>query len=210
MDAVIFDFDGVIANSLHYIREIFVELADKHGFRRIDDDEEFMDLVNKNLVTLIRELKIPKGKLAQIFLDYKEKEKKMVKHVELYPGMKDLIKKLGKKNSGKDLYIVSSNHKEIIELVLKKNRLLSRFKGILGAEFSYHKEEKLKHLLKMHYEGAYFITDTEGDVIEAQRVPGLSVIAVSWGYHTWNEKDKVKPDVIVNDVKELSKILFSS
>jgi len=102
---------------------------------------------------------------------------------------------------------VSSNHKEIIEMILKRHGLVKKFKEIQGAEVSYHKEHKLKNLMKRYHDAAYFVTDTRSDVVDGQKVPGLSVIAVSWGYNTWTGKEKVKPDIVVDDPEELLQVI---
>lgn len=205
MALIIFDFDGVIADCLHYIHKIINILADKHGFRRIDSDEHFSDLINGNLLQMIDRLGIPKHLLPIIYLEYKEMMKKELPKMHIYKGMDEVIKTLAEHHI---LVIISSNHKDIIEDFLDHHGLRECFRQIMGAEFSFHKEHKLKHIIKeLDSKKSYFITDTLGDVRDAKVVEGLKTIGVSWGYHTWSKKDDISPDMLVKSPEELVKVL---
>jgi phosphoglycolate phosphatase-like HAD superfamily hydrolase len=47
-----------------------------------------------------------------------------------------------------------------------------------------------------------FITDTVGDIIEAEKC-AIRSVAVTWGYHDTTNLTKAKPAAIVNDTTEL-------
>ena len=198
MRLIIFDFDGVIADSLHYIHKVLDILADKHGFRHVSSDEQFSDLLNENLLTMVSKLDIPKHLLPVIYLEYKNMMKREYKDIHIYKGMPELLKALAH-DKDNILVIVSSNHKDLIEYLLEHHGLKDCFAHILGAEFSYHKDHKLQHLMKeLRPEKAFFVTDTLGDVKDAKKVEGLTTIGARWGYHTWSDKDSVKPDFIID------------
>lgn len=198
MTLIIFDFDGVIADSLHYIRLVLNSLADKYGFRKIDSDEHYADLINGNVLEVVKKLRIKKLQLPMVFLDYKRLMKKEIEKVRIYRGMEQVLKRLSEEH---ELAIVSSNHKDVIEKVLEHNNLSGIFDQILGLEFSFHKSEKLRHLTKKKSD-CVFITDTVGDVRDAKEVK-IKTIGVAWGYHSWSEDDDIKPEIIVRKPKEL-------
>lgn len=207
MDLIIFDFDGVIADSLHHIHNIFNILADRHGFRHIDSDEHFQDLANDNIIEMIRKLGIPKLSLPGIFLEYKQMMEEIHDQIHLFPGMDVVIKDLAKKNT---LVIISSNHEDIIRYVLERYRIADLFYQVIGSEFSFHKQHKLKHILrKLKPENAFFVTDTESDIADAKGVEGLTTIGVRWGYHTWSEKDKHKPDMMAERPEDIISLVSS-
>ena len=62
---VIFDCDGTLADTLPWMRSVFNELAEEHGFRRVDahDYEQFRDLHGS---ALLRALGLPFWKLPRV------------------------------------------------------------------------------------------------------------------------------------------------
>ncbi|HYV30928.1 MAG TPA: HAD hydrolase-like protein, partial [Candidatus Binatia bacterium] len=61
----IFDSDGTLADTLPWMRSVFNELAEEHGFRRVEphDYERFRDLHG---TALLRELGLPLWKLPRV------------------------------------------------------------------------------------------------------------------------------------------------
>ena len=51
-----------------------------------------------------------------------------------------------------------------------------------------------------------FVTDTVGDVREAQEL-GIRSVAVTWGFHSAERLAEVSPDVVVESVEELGRVL---
>ena len=68
---VIFDSDGTLADTLPWIRSIFNDLADEHGFRRVKP-EEAERLRNLEGTALLRELKLPLAKLPGVLISFAE------------------------------------------------------------------------------------------------------------------------------------------
>ncbi len=84
------------------------------------------------------------------------------------------------------LHVVSSNCGAAIARVLRDARMDHLFQSILGMEAGLSKVQKFLHLERVEdidLSNALFITDTTGDVYEAEKV-GLPVVAVSFGYHS--------------------------
>ncbi|PYJ01367.1 MAG: hypothetical protein DME25_18275, partial [Verrucomicrobia bacterium] len=61
----IFDSDGTLADTLPWMRSVFNELAEEHGFRRVElhDYERCRDLHG---TALLRELGLPLWKLPRV------------------------------------------------------------------------------------------------------------------------------------------------
>ena len=61
----IFDSDGTLADTLPWMRSIFNELADEHGFRRVEERDvpRFRDIPAS---ALLRELGLPLWKLPRV------------------------------------------------------------------------------------------------------------------------------------------------
>ena len=53
---LIFDYDGVIADSLEIYSKLFVEVCKKYGFKGVNSKEEFISLFDKNLYESMMEM----------------------------------------------------------------------------------------------------------------------------------------------------------
>lgn len=100
--------------------------------------------------------------------------------------------------------IVSSTITPPIHSYLEKNNLRHYFDSILGADVERSKVVKLQSVQELHpNREMYFITDTLGDIREAEKV-GIKSIAVTWGYHDKAMLEQGNPRAIVNTAEELT------
>ena len=122
--------------------------------------------------------------------------------INIPPEIKEAILKLAKSYP---LTVVSATSAVNISKRLKQEGLLRHFGEILGFEESTSKVVKFKKLLANHKiagKDAVLITDTLGDILEANAV-GVSSIAVSWGLHDRSTFAPGSPDAIIDEPKDL-------
>jgi phosphoglycolate phosphatase-like HAD superfamily hydrolase len=103
------------------------------------------------------------------------------------------------------LFIVSSGGTKNILDNLKNNDLTGTFKEVLGLESHKSKVDKFHYLFdkyKLDLADCIFITDTLGDILEANAV-NIKTIAVDFGYHGKETLAKGNPYKIVSSVDEL-------
>ena len=108
------------------------------------------------------------------------------------------LKKIG------SLYIISSTKEQSIHKFLEHNSL-NYFDEVLGFDFHKSKVEKFKYLLKKYNlkpNEVVFVSDTLGDILEANRV-NVKTIAVDYGFHEQNRLKKGNPFKIVSNFDEL-------
>lgn len=104
-----------------------------------------------------------------------------------------------------DLFIISSNMEQALNSYLKNNKISHIFKEVLGVESHKSKIHKFKLLKKKHglnKNNSLFITDTLGDILEANKA-GVKTIAVDFGFHERARLERGKPHKIVSDFKEI-------
>lgn len=202
---IIFDFDGVLSNSFSQTYTINKKAADSvssHLTKKIFRSF-FSGNIHKNIEIFLSYDKNKIDKFTtfkyQIFPKYYNSRK-----VKLFDFAVDFIRKIGKKA---DLCIVSSAPDEAIAHILKENQLNNFFKEIIGL----NKKGKRVVLQKFadkkrEYSKVYFITDTEGDLIETEGT-GITRVAVTWGYHKEKILRKQKPDYIARNAEELLSFL---
>ena len=200
---ILFDFDGTIGNTIEFGIPIYNELAKKYNFLEIKDISE---LSNYSVNDFIKMHKINRIKLPFYFKKLLLKLKKDMQNVKIYPGMKEVIKKLNKKYK---LGIVSANRKENIELFLKKNGLEYCFDFVENYSLFFGKARKLKKLIKekkLRKNEVIYIGDEVRDIEECKKA-GIEIMSVTWGFHKKSTLEKKKPKYLINETNQILKIL---
>lgn len=190
LKAIIFDFDGVIADTFQLNVDITREQKKKFTLK------DFRDHHNGN-VWEKPVIQYTKEDLKYGFAEYHSR----LDGDLLFP-LSDQIKRLAKKY---DLFIISSSPERSIEKFLKLANISKYFEKALGYYTHQSKVEKFKMIFreyKLEPEECIFVTDTLGDLREAKKVV-VPTIAVTWGYHGKTRLKKGSPNVMIHDFEDL-------
>jgi HAD superfamily hydrolase (TIGR01549 family) len=194
---VIFDFDGVIADSFWLAHK-----TTKKKFPNITV-QDHLDGFEGNIVQWENTV----SHLEKADIDYEaeiEKEMHLVDFFEVEEAIVEISKKYR-------LAIVSSARTAMIRAYLEREGLLGYFEDILGWDVHESKHHKINGLIEKYSltpNDCIMVTDTSGDVREAQ-MAGVDSIVVSWGYHDMARLKKVpyfkmvhKPEELVPTIEE--------
>lgn len=202
---LLFDYDGVIADSLDIIWECFDKINKKYNFFPFKNKIELTKIWDQNLFKSVSKLGISTINLVKFYKEWVDLLIQNNEKVKPFVGLKSILKKLSKNNY---LTIISSNDYEVVSDFLKRNSLFNYFNLILGVEKGRSKRKKLKLVLnefKIPKNRTYFITDTIGDLKEVRDF-GIKTVAVTWGYHDKNKLQKENPDFLIETPKGLLKL----
>lgn len=191
---VLFDFDGVIADSF----DIAFEVNKMIYPHMVEDDyrKAFEGNIND------WEDSIPAKKCRQD-LDFFEEYIPKMKDVKMVQGMSEVIKNLSHLYT---LIIVSSTITSPIKKFMEKNNVARYFTEIMGNDVHKSKVEKIKMIFSKYGPNTdryIFVTDTLGDMKEASQV-GIKTIGVGWGFHTKKTLAERNPISIVKNPEELA------
>lgn len=178
-DPVIFDFDGVLANSFEPLLALnraalgqFGRGLTAEGYRRL-----FLGNIHQALSRLLpdeRETRRLALLKRGLFARYYAK-------VRLFPFAPDVINALG---AGRRLAIVSSTRRPHILRLLSRHGLSSFFAAVFGSR-AHSKKNELLAAAKVFGRAparVWFVTDTVGD-IKVGRSLGMKTVGVTWGFH---------------------------
>jgi len=201
----IFDSDGTLADTLPWMRSIFNELAEEHGFRKVDprDAERLRDLHGS---ALLRELGLPMWKMPRVANSLRRRMANHTGKFSRFPGVSDVLHRLSE--AGLQLAVVSSNSRENVERILgpKNAKLIACF--ACGASI-FGKASKLRHVVRQMgvppQQGIY-IGDEIRDA-EAARKAGIAFGAVLWGQHSNGTLRAQNPAEIFASVPEIAEKL---
>lgn len=196
---VIFDFDGVLADSFDALYRL--NALAMHEINLPFNQKTYKEWFEGNVHAAIRNHVSDEQKLEQLKLFKQEHFKEFYEQVHLFSFTPEYIKKLPSR-----LYvsIVSSTKSEFIEALLLSQGLRDCFKQILGSGAE-SKVERLKSIMEISGASAgetFFVTDTAGDIAEG-RALGFITVAVTWGFHEEEMLRAAMPHKLISSPKKL-------
>jgi len=195
MKAIIFDFDGVIEDSFEFHVNKITEFT---GFNLSKKELRHMHTGNF-FEKAPKELHDVNWKQYRDYI-YKEQTNLITN--------KSIKKALINLHNNFQLFIISSGGTKNIKSYLTNNKL-NIFKEVLGFEKIKSKEKKFEFIFNKYSltpNDCIFVTDTLGDIIEANDV-NVKTIAVDFGYHSRSVLKKGHPFAIISDLDEVRKIV---
>lgn len=197
---LVFDYDGVIADSMEFMVGVLNEVAREINFPKITKKEVAYWRQNGPMATL-KKFKIPISKFPVFFKKSVEIQKRDADKVKFFKGIDEIIRKIKKK--GIKIGILSSNDTENIKINLKKYNL-DIFDFIEGGAMFFGKAQKIRQLRRKV--GEFIYVGDELRDIEACKKVGVPIIAVSWGF---NDKKILKgADYLVDSPKEFLNLVL--
>ena len=201
---IIFDFDGTIADTLHYVRNIVNQLSDEFGFKKLKE-EELEKLRGEKSKEAFKKIGIPLTKIPSFLKRVRLVFTRKFKDVKPVEGVREALNSL--KKEGYELGIVTSSPKKNVEMFLNNNDL-NLFDFIYSEGDIFNKDKPMNAFLKkrkLDPEQVFYVGDETRD-IEAARKTGVRTIAVSWGFNNEEILSKEGPDYLIKEPKELIKI----
>lgn len=179
---LIFDFDGTLADTMHWFHELMDLAADEHGFRRMDPSrtEAYRGLDARELM---RELEVPLWKLPAVTATVRRGMQRHIDQVKLFAGVEEML--MGLRKHGIRTAIVSSNTRHNVERVLRPKFTAMIDEFGCGASI-FGKRRHLQAVLRAiptPREKVLCLGDEIRDA-EAAASLGLDFAAVGWGYAT--------------------------
>jgi len=210
--AVIFDYDGVLNDSLDIIRQLYNELH-RRGITNLHfkDNKEFSNFFQgdlyKNIEAAGMELTAKNIKINDAVT--KEFLSEADPNAKLFFGISSLLQNL--KSEGYKLGIASNGNKVLIESKLANYYLENTIDSIVGYEEVNEPKPNPEGLLKCLKElnvkpkEALYVGDMESDV-QASKAAGIKIIAVTYGFlHLKEDKEELlkDADMLAHTVDEI-------
>ena len=204
MKLLLFDFDGVIADSLAFYEHSVNLCLERLGVPRLKSRAGFLALFDDNFYEGITRLGVD-GKdftyataMVSPQLDFSR--------IGIHREVLEVVETLRAEHI---LSLISSNSAQAIRTIHRG--IDSYFDYVLGYEFMFSKIDKIRHEMKrtgIPKERTYYIGDTLGDMKEA-KIAEVQTIAVTWGWHSRERLSTVNPDFIIETPRELERIVNS-
>jgi phosphoglycolate phosphatase len=198
---LIFDFDGTIADTHHYLIKISNQLSSEFHYKTIPPGEIPL-LKNKTSQEVIQHLKVPMLKIPAIIAKAKKLFYENMDSLDPFAGLTEVLDQLKSKNI--TMGILSSNTAANIHRFLQTHQL-DIFDFIHTTSNVWSKNIVLAKLLrdkKLAVKDTIYIGDEIRDIVAAQRL-NLRVAAVTWGYNSSDSLRRHHPTFLIDKPAEL-------
>lgn len=197
----IFDFDGVIADSLDTVVSVYNRICYKYGLREVNDKSEFTDLFNGNFYDGLAEAGMTPKASSEFLQGMTEGIMDAMENIPLFPGMGEVLEELSRKHR---VVIITSNSSQPVAKFLENNNITS-IQEVVGMEDGKSKVKKMEKVKNKHPDAQfYYIGDTTGDIYEGRKA-GVITVAATWGFHGKEKMMSASPDMVANSPSELLK-----
>lgn len=201
---VVWDFDGTLADSLPSMVGIFNRLAPELGFKPLEDVNAARSVPMRQL---LRQQGISLWRLPRLVRKYHAAAAEEADKLKLATGVPAVLAALA--GAGVRLGVLSSNREDNIRRCLRANGAEGHFAFVVGYPRLFGKAKALKRILRAERvtrEEVLYVGDELRDV-EASKKAGVKVAAVTWGMHTAELLRTGKPDYVVSEASELTKLM---
>lgn len=200
---LLFDYDGVVAESLTAFHGAVARLCDEAGRPELAEREAYLSLFDGNLFEGLAARGFAPADVARLVGGLPAALAEAYETVPIVPGMAAALARLGARHP---LYVVTSNATAVVAGHLARHGIGGGGGGVrevLGAEAGTSKVEKIRRMAARHPAAApWYVGDTLGDMVEGRRA-GAVTVAVAWGWHDRARLERGAPDHVVASPAEL-------
>jgi phosphoglycolate phosphatase len=200
--AILFDFDGTIADTYQAIANITNQLSTEFGYKALSQEELFL-IKNLSSREIVKLSEISIFKLPFLVRRVRAELSKEIAELSPIKDIKQVLLEL--KQLDYVLGIVTSNNQENVEIFLEKNDLDHLFSYIYSGTAIFGKHRVINQALKDHElskSDVIYVGDETRDVRSARK-SHIPVIAVSWGFNAAKILREHQPDYLVAHPSEL-------
>ena len=203
MKLLLFDFDGVLVDSLDVYEKTVTDCLQEIGQPLTRGREEFLELFEGNFYESL----VQKGVDLKKFTDASVHILAEINYAEMRPfdAVSLVLRELAKNHP---MVVISSNDTPTIQEALRLYDFNGIFQDILGSDFMLSKKDKILYVIKKYnvtLQDIYYIGDTTGDIKEGKQA-GVKTIGVTWGWHSKEKMAAAEPDYLFDKPEDLLKL----
>jgi len=177
---VMFDFDGVIVDSLDVFTTSFIDACAAAGVEGFSTQDDLLAVMEDNFYAGMRAHGVDDEHVAEVLHRLGEALVRARHWLKPFPLVPEVLEDLA---DARTVIVVTSSPTEVVEGWLRTHEVHG-VSEVAGAETARSKVEKIDALLARFpgQEVYWYVGDTAGDIREA-REAGVTPLGVAWGWH---------------------------
>ncbi len=204
--SVLFDFDGVLGDTLERILEHAREASVQVGVPCVPLREHLNALEKMEFLELGRTMGIPVEKLDLFEAEVFSRFRADTRPVPSFPGVPEVVLRISALTR---LGIVTGNTDKTVLRFLDRNGLAGRFAFVLGGEIRKTRSRKVlegAERFGVQPNELILVGDARSDIAAARKT-GATSVAVTWGHQTRERLSGAGPDFMVDSPEDLFRLL---
>jgi len=203
MKLLLFDFDGVLVDSLDVYEKTVTDCLQQIGQPLTRGRAEFLELFEGNFYESLAQKGVNMDKFFAASVDILSK----VNYAEMTPfdAIRPVLRELKQNHP---MIVISSNDTPTIVEALRLYDFNGIFSEVLGSDFMLSKKDKILHVISQYnvtLQDIYYIGDTTGDIKEGKQA-GVKTVGVTWGWHSKEKMAAARPDYLFDQPEDLLKL----
>lgn len=192
---IMFDFDGVIVDSLDHQCRAFVETLRAEGFADLATADQFLEFTESNWFEALAAAGVPPSVVSEV-----ENAFGAAPSPELFPEMATVIERLA---AAHRVIVITSSRTDVVERVLAQHSVRG-VAEVIGGDQDESKTRKIDNARRRFGRAlaAWYVGDTVGDILEARRA-GVGTVGVAWGWHGVERLRRANPDHMAHAPSDL-------
>jgi phosphoglycolate phosphatase len=206
MALIIFDYDGVLADTLDDLIQFGQEACNQLGVNHVVTKDDLGNLEVMSFATYGRACEVPEhliDEFVKISLNlFAEKETPPA----IFAGLDEVIGRFSHKHK---IAVVTTNTSQNVHAFLVKHGLDCCIDAVYGVDTPGSKAQKIsmaRSRLLEKEEPVFMIGDALSDV-RAAKEAGVTSLAVTWGHQSLETLQRGNPDYVVHSPRELIEVI---
>lgn len=206
MALILFDFDGVLADTLADLLQFGQEVCDELGVKHTATKNDISSLEIMSVATYGQQLEVPEPLIEEFVRRCLGKFGEKKSPPAIFDGLDKVVRELSENHV---IAIVTGNSAQNVKAFLMEHGLDEYVHAIFGVDSSGSKAEKISQAQSQFAAGGkavFMVGDSASDVRAAQEA-SVKSIAVSWGHQSAEILIRAKPDFLVRSPGELMEVI---
>ena len=203
---ILFDFDGVLADTIGDMLRFAQETCDELGVHHIVTQEDLNSLEVMSFAEYGRNCEVPENLVDEFVKRCLKRFAEKQSPPEIFSGLDAVIKELSRQNI---IAVISGNTTPNIQAFLLEHGLEKYVGAIYGVDTPGSKTEKIsmaRNQFSAGNEATFMVGDSLSD-IRAAKEASVKSIAVSWGHQTAERLLTATPNYLVHSPQELLDVI---
>ena len=202
---VVFNFDGVIADTYPVLDLLYKRLEDSYTSSKLSQKDK-ESLRKLSPFDFLKAFHVPFYKWPKFLQDVMPLYKELITQSPIHDGMKEIV--LALKEHDVKCVILSSNNSNLIRKWLNFHDF-NVFDKVVGGAALFNKQTRLSSVIKMYNVNkseTLYIGDERRDINACKKIR-VPIAAVTWGYDDYKVLGAGRPKYLVQDIEDLKEAL---
>jgi phosphoglycolate phosphatase len=208
MALIIFDYDGVLADTLDDLLQFGQEACNKLGVQHFVTIDDLANLEVMSFATYGQACEVPEHLVDQFVNLCLHSFAEQDAAPAIFPGLGDVVRNL---SANHQIAIVTTNTSQNVNTFLAQHGLDGIIDAVYGVDTPGSKAEKISlavgQLIDQGEQAAVFMVGDSLSDLRAAKEAAVTSLAVTWGHQNLNVLLRGNPDYVVNFPQELITVI---